>query len=229
VSVTPSFVSPKELGPIASTFTLLRDGDPEDALDVSFALSGTATNGTDYTAVWPSATFPAGAASTTVSIAPIPDTLAEGDESVTLSLNMIGTYFLGAPSAGALTLHDKPYDAWRLANGLATAQPDDDSDSDGSCDFLEYVVGSDPTVATPLAYPVVARSSGRLTLTYQRLHDPAEVVYIVEVSGDLVQWDSGPSFVQESVQPDGITVVATDLAAANADKRFIRLRVTRVQ
>jgi len=227
ISVTASATPATELGPVASTFTLTRDGDLTDPLEVSFSLGGTATIGVDYTAVAPLAIIPAGAASTWITISPIPDSLAEGDETATLTLNLVGTYFLGTPASSALTLHDDPFDAWRLTHGLISAQPGDDTDHDGASDFLEYALDSDPQATTPLAYPAVTRSSGRLMLTYQRLHDPAEVSYLVQVSSDLVQWDSGPAFVQETVQPDGITVVAVDLAPVNAEKRFIRLRVTR--
>jgi hypothetical protein len=43
-----------------------------------------------------------------------------------------------------------------------------------------------------------------------------------------VQWDSGPTFVEEALQPDHMTILARDLAPTNSGKRFIRLRVVPV-
>jgi hypothetical protein len=158
-----------------------------------------------------------------VPIAPPPDNIAEGNEAMTLILSASSDYLAG--TGGTLTLADKPYDAWRFANGLANAAPDADSDNGGERDFLEYAVGSAPTIAGPPAYPIIAWPAGRLTLTYQRLRPAAEVEYRVEVSGNLTNWNHGAAFVDETLQPDGLTVIARDLAPANAGPRFIRLRV----
>jgi hypothetical protein len=69
------------------TFTITRTGSTEAALPVYFALGGTATLGTDYTA---SATSPvtiaAGQSSVTVTITPATDATTEGDETVILSI-----------------------------------------------------------------------------------------------------------------------------------------------
>lgn len=70
------------------TFTITRTGgDISAALTVYFSLSGTATEGTDYTAVSPhSVTFAAGETTATVTIAPIADEETDVDETVILTL-----------------------------------------------------------------------------------------------------------------------------------------------
>ena len=76
---------------------------------------------------------------------------------------------------------------------------------------------------------MISRVGGQLTLTYQRLRTAAEIAYRVEVSSDLLTWDYGSAFVEESMQLDGLTITARDLAPAGSSKRFIRLQVLELQ
>ncbi|MFM6920795.1 MAG: Calx-beta domain-containing protein, partial [Dolichospermum sp.] len=61
-------------------FTLTRTGDLSSALTVNIAMSGTATNGTDYTAIPTTVTFLDGSATAVVNLNVIDDTLPEGTE-----------------------------------------------------------------------------------------------------------------------------------------------------
>ena len=90
----------------AGTFTIKRDGDLTEALVVNYNLSGTATNGVDYTTLSGTVTIPAGAASTRISVSPKADTLLEGDESVILTLTDSISYDVGNPGAATLTIRD---------------------------------------------------------------------------------------------------------------------------
>jgi len=69
----------------ASSFYLSRSGTT-GALDVTYTMSGTATNGVDYTQVTGTATIPDGATGVDVAITPINDSLAEGTETVILTV-----------------------------------------------------------------------------------------------------------------------------------------------
>jgi hypothetical protein len=75
-------------------------------LTVTFTLSGTATNGTDYTVLPLTATFLAGSATADVVVAPVADALAEGSETVILTLTGVAPYTLGSPTSGAVTITD---------------------------------------------------------------------------------------------------------------------------
>lgn len=75
-------------------------------LSVTFALTGTATNGTDYANVPLAATFLAGQTTVDVTVAPIADALAEGTESVILTLTSVAPYALGSPTSGTVTIAD---------------------------------------------------------------------------------------------------------------------------
>jgi V8-like Glu-specific endopeptidase len=67
-------------------FQISRTGPTTSALMVSLTLSGTATNGVDYTRLPTLVTIPAGASSTFVTVRPIDDSLVESSESVVLTL-----------------------------------------------------------------------------------------------------------------------------------------------
>jgi len=78
-----------EAGPTAA-ITLVRSGSTASVATVKFDTGGatdTATAGSDYTAVSTTVTFPAKAATVTVPIPIINDTLVEGNETVTLTLS----------------------------------------------------------------------------------------------------------------------------------------------
>ncbi len=73
--------------PNSGQFLLTRKGDVSAAQEVSYLLSGSATNGTDYQKLTGKATFAAGATTTTVDIKNIvDDKIYEGNETVFLSI-----------------------------------------------------------------------------------------------------------------------------------------------
>ena len=89
------------------TFTVTRTGSTTTALTVGFALSGTATSGSDYSAPPASPlTIPAGATSATITVTPIDDSVVESAETVVATL-MAGTaYEIGSPSTATVTISD---------------------------------------------------------------------------------------------------------------------------
>lgn len=90
----------------AGSFTLtLSQAAPDGGITVSYTLSGTATNGTDYT-IPATATIAAGATTATVSVSPIDDALVEGTETITLTLADAARYNLGAATAATINLTD---------------------------------------------------------------------------------------------------------------------------
>jgi uncharacterized protein (DUF1800 family) len=74
---------------------------------VTFTLSGTAVSGNDYASpAFLSATIPLGADETTVTFAPLADALAEGDETLVVTLQPGAGYTLGTASSATLTISD---------------------------------------------------------------------------------------------------------------------------
>ncbi len=90
----------------AGKFTITRTGDLSPALTVYYSVSGTATAGTDFAALTGTATIPAGATTTTITVTPINDTATEGDESVTVTLLGNSSYNVGSPGVATLFIVD---------------------------------------------------------------------------------------------------------------------------
>jgi hypothetical protein len=86
VSVAATDAWAAEAGPDTGTFTITRTGPTTGALRVTYTVNGTATAGSDYTALGSQVWIPIGASSVTLTVTPIADGLAEGSETVNLFL-----------------------------------------------------------------------------------------------------------------------------------------------
>jgi len=110
VSVSVVDAAASETGTDTAAFRLTRVASatlPLTApLPVTFTLTGTATNGTDYTTVPLSATFLAGQSAVDVTVVPLADALAESAESVILTLTSVAPYALGSSTSGTVTITD---------------------------------------------------------------------------------------------------------------------------
>ncbi|WP_164013863.1 Calx-beta domain-containing protein [Pyxidicoccus trucidator] len=72
---------------------------PKADLSIAFTVTGTATQGTDYTALVSPLTLPAGATSVGLPVSPIDDAVKEGSETVVVTLTATAGYTVGAASA----------------------------------------------------------------------------------------------------------------------------------
>ena len=95
-------------------FTLTRTGPTASALTVNVAMSGTATNGTDFTAIPTTVTFAAGSATALVNLTVVDDSLVEGTETATLTVQTGTGYTPGGPAA-TITIADNDLPAVTLA------------------------------------------------------------------------------------------------------------------
>tara|TARA_R110002073_G_scaffold315027_1_gene487457 strand:- start:2284 stop:6231 length:3948 start_codon:yes stop_codon:yes gene_type:complete len=102
VTVDPAAVNEDGTGTLNYTFT--RTGDTTNALSVSYAVSGTATSGTDFTALSGTVTIPAGQTSATVSVDPTDDTTVEPDETIVLTVTDTASYDVGASATATGTI-----------------------------------------------------------------------------------------------------------------------------
>ena len=107
VSVSATDPAASESGD-PGVFTLTRTGNTTAALPVYFAMSGSGSNGIDYTLLSGSATIPAGALSVAVRITPKIDNLTEGTESAILTLLARDAYALGTVKSATVTIADVP-------------------------------------------------------------------------------------------------------------------------
>ena len=87
-------------------FTVTRSGSTASALNFTLTPSGTATSGSDYTALALSPSFAANQSSLTIDLSPLQDSSNEGSETVTLTLAANAAYNIGTPNSASVSLKD---------------------------------------------------------------------------------------------------------------------------
>lgn len=239
VTIAATVPTAAEIGAVPGQFTITRGGDTSAALIVGYAITGTATNGTDCVSIPASVTIPIGASSATVTITPIADSIAEGDETVVLTLTGDPLYTFGAVTSATVTIRDKPMDAWRLSK-FTTAELADpaksgdlaDFEKDGIVNLHEYAFGIEPKTSDAGGLPIVSlQPGGALAIAYTRVKSATDITYTVEVSNDLAMWNSGAASTSVIGTDDhGATEtvkVGSLLAPDPRGWQFMRVRVTR--
>jgi hypothetical protein len=98
-------------------FTIWRHGDVGTALTIAYALSGTANNGVDFTALPGSVALSGGSTAVVVNVTPLRDKLKEGNETVVLTLLDGSNYTVTNPANATVTITDfaSPVGSWVLA------------------------------------------------------------------------------------------------------------------
>ena len=107
--VTDAVAAETRTGQVANhgRFQVTRTGPTTSSMTVFYTVSGTATNGTDYTRLGRSITIPAGRLSATISVSPVDDALSEGTENVVLTLAAQTNYSIDAARGTAtVTIED---------------------------------------------------------------------------------------------------------------------------
>jgi hypothetical protein len=98
--------SAAEAGLDPAVFTVTRSGSLASDLVVNYTIAGTATNGVDYQTLTGSATILASQPSATITVTPIDDSSAEGNETVILTLGANANYSIGTPNSAMITIVD---------------------------------------------------------------------------------------------------------------------------
>ena len=239
VTIAATTPAAAEIGPVPGQFTITRGGDTSAGLTVTYAITGTATNGADYTTLPASITIPAGATSATITVTPIADDIAEGDETVVLTLTGDPLYTISAQGSATVTIQDKPMDAWRFANFTAAELADPalsgdlaDFEKDGVVNLHEYAFALAPKTSDAIGLPVVSiQPGGACAIAYTHVKSATDITYTVEVSNDLSSWKSGAVYTSVLGTVDhGATetvTVGSLLAPAPEGRQFMRVRITR--
>jgi len=136
-----------------SSFYISRLGTAGN-LTVNYTMSGTATNGTDYTSLPGSVVIPDGATGVDITVTPLDDTLREGTETVTLTLAAGPGYGFEVASA-TLYLEDNDLPSSLASMGFTNSASTTSEAPDGTTD--EY---RDIPVTLPSAMP------GTVTVDY---------------------------------------------------------------
>jgi hypothetical protein len=106
--VTVANINDAVEGGTSGKFRFTRIGDLSNSLAVNYSVGGTATSGTDYTALSGTVTFAAGAATVDVSVAALTDNAVEENEAVTATVTSGSGYSVGSPSSATVTIADDP-------------------------------------------------------------------------------------------------------------------------
>lgn len=121
-------------------FEIRLSNPSSSAITVSYALSGTAVSGTDYTAVGTSVSIPAGETNAIVRIRPINNATQQGPRTATLTISSGTGYVLGATTNGTVTIRDDDF----LAG--ATLVYSEDFETDPAADWTVNPSGGDHPV-----------------------------------------------------------------------------------
>lgn len=125
VAATDATAGEPGTGEGTGTFTFTRTDSTAAALTVNFSVAGTATSGTDYTALGTTASFVAGSATATKTVSVIDDTVVEGNETVVVTLATGTGYTIGSPSSTMVTIADDDAEVTVAATDAAAAEPSD--------------------------------------------------------------------------------------------------------
>jgi hypothetical protein len=106
VTVSASDDLATESGSDTGVFLFTRNGSLAADLTVNYAVSGSATNGVDFTALSGEVLIPAGQATAVVTFNAVDDSEAEGNESVIVSVQPDPAYNIGTPSSATVTIVD---------------------------------------------------------------------------------------------------------------------------
>ncbi len=123
------------------------------AITVNYAMSGTATEGVDYTGTTGSVTILASATSAYVTIVPVNDTIAEGLETIVMSLTpATGTYGLRTPVATMLLGDNDAFASGSVAFAASTSST---TEAAGTHNVVVNLTGS-PAGTVSVSYRVSA-------------------------------------------------------------------------
>jgi hypothetical protein len=106
VAATDATAGEPLTGQGTGVFTFSRTGSTTAALTVNFTVGGTATSGSDYTALGTTVSFAAGSATTTKTVSVLDDVLVENSETVLLTLASGTGYTVGSPATATVTVRD---------------------------------------------------------------------------------------------------------------------------
>jgi hypothetical protein len=112
VSATDSYASERKSGesPNPGRFTVNRTGDISEQQVVYYAVSGTASNGSDYSKLSGSIIIPAGMSSTQIPIDVFDDGLVEPNETVVITLQSNDSYQVSSlAQTGSVTIYDNDF------------------------------------------------------------------------------------------------------------------------
>lgn len=98
--------------------------------------------------------------------------------------------------------------------------------SDGLSNLMKYALGLNPRVPATSGLPASNANPTNWTYTFTRPASRDDIVYAVQASADLVDWDSITVTATKVSTVDGVDTWQVEYPIANASKLFFRLKVS---
>ncbi|MBK8090761.1 MAG: cadherin-like beta sandwich domain-containing protein [Verrucomicrobiaceae bacterium] len=218
-------------------FFISRRGSTTADLVVNYTMSGTATEGVDYTALSGTATIPAGSTGVYVNVAAIVDTVPEGTESIIMTLTS-GSYGVRVGSATMLLGDNDSFSSMSVGFAAATATTNEavgtynlavnrSGTSTGTASVQYRVNGGSAAgngIDFSLANGVLNFASGEtsktipITIVQDQLPEPAEtiIVQLLNQTGANLGTSSHTLTVNNISMPEAFSDPATAVIATGA-------------
>jgi hypothetical protein len=192
-------------------FLISRGGVLNRSVLVRLNIGGTAANGTDYSGVPTYVTLAAEETTKLITVTPKAEaTLANGAESVDVSIRPDATYCVWTPSSARVMLVDElvTLAGWKSRNfNLSVADlstfAHDDPGLTGVNNLQRYAFGLDPV--DPMSSdgkPLYELAGTTLSVTFRKPLAVTDVSYTAEMSRNLKSWNAGPEYFEEFTHPD---------------------------
>jgi hypothetical protein len=153
VTVAASDATASEAGQATGTFTFTRNGGSlKVALTVNYAMSGTASNHTDYTGANGSVVIPANSTTATATITPVDDLAVEGNETVVATVSTDSIYTVGSPNAATVTIADNDGTKPTVTVTASDADASEPGTNTGAFTFTR--AGGDTSIALTVYFTV---------------------------------------------------------------------------
>ena len=130
-------------------------------------------------------------------------------------------------------------DSWRKqwfgsSSNTGTAADTASYAGDGMANLVKYALGLNPTVPVSGGLPEAKIMNNRLAITFNRLKSATDIVYEVQATGDLFGWGNSTVVWSSASTPytggsnssESVTV-QDPVSAGSANRRFMRLQITR--
>lgn len=213
--------------------TLVRTGDTSASLQVNLSVGGDATPGVDYSAIATPVTIPAGQATLDLVISPPDDGIAEGDESLSVTIVAGSGYLPGASISGTAILRDTPIDGWRFLHFNAAQLADPaisgplaNPDNDSTNNLGEFFANSNPLVADVGIYSELRDDGSQFQLSLRRNPAAAGLGVYIEGSATLASWlPLDPQPAMEISNIEEWDILTFPLPYPPGDRRFWRARI----
>lgn len=230
-------------GPTPAYFLLNRSGVLDHSTTARLGFAGTAINGVDYQYIPSVLVFSPGQASALLALTPLTSQPAI-DTPKWVQLRVLpdpnAHYLLGSTATGRVWMVEEmlTMGLWRsrsLPNGTndLAMLAGQDPDQDGMVNLVEYSLGlnpAQPDATTASVYrPRATMRDGHLVVQFKKRIAAVDLNYTVEISSDLVNWQSGDAYLEPvalpelSGQPD--VLAFRDRTSSAASHRYIRVRV----